>query len=73
MSIAIGFSLWHNWYVYIVLCSDNTYYTGISNNVDKRIIAHNNKKGAKYTKSRLPVKLVYTKYFGNRQDFKKKS
>lgn len=46
------------WYVYIVQCSDNTLYTGISNNVTKRIDAHNKGKGAKYTKTRRPVVLL---------------
>jgi len=45
------------WYVYIVTCSDGTYYTGITTNVDNRIATHNSGKGAKYTKARLPVKL----------------
>lgn len=49
------------YYVYILECSDKTYYTGITNNLEKRILAHNNKKGAKYTRSRTPVTLL--KYF----------
>ncbi|MGL1921202.1 MAG: GIY-YIG nuclease family protein [Hyphomicrobiales bacterium] len=48
-----------NWKVYIIQCADNTLYTGISNNVDKRMEVHNAGKGAKYTRVRLPVKLVY--------------
>lgn len=43
------------YYVYLLECSDGTYYTGSTNNLDKRIAAHNNKKGAKYTKGRTPV------------------
>jgi putative endonuclease len=46
-------------FVYIVQCADNTFYTGWSNNVAKRIEKHNTKKGAKYTRSRTPVRLVY--------------
>lgn len=46
-------------YTYILKCSDNTFYTGWTNDLDKRINAHNNKKGAKYTKSRIPVTLIY--------------
>jgi putative endonuclease len=50
------------WYVYIVRCSrDDSLYTGITNNLDKRIKAHNDGKGARYTKSRRPVSLL--KYF----------
>jgi len=51
------------WYVYIIECSDLTYYTGISNDVEKRIDTHNKKKGSKYTKTRTPVKLVYQQSF----------
>lgn len=46
-------------YAYIVECSDGTLYTGYTNNLEKRINAHNSGKGAKYTRPRLPVKLVY--------------
>lgn len=51
-----------NWFVYIIKCSDETLYTGISNDVTKRIAAHNNGTGAKYTKGRAPVTLL--KQFG---------
>ncbi|OGK21754.1 hypothetical protein A3C23_00285 [Candidatus Roizmanbacteria bacterium RIFCSPHIGHO2_02_FULL_37_13b] len=52
------------YFVYILLCSDNTYYTGCTNNLDRRLKEHNNsKKGAHYTKIRRPVKLVYKKEF----------
>ncbi|WFD12169.1 GIY-YIG nuclease family protein [Tepidibacter hydrothermalis] len=46
-------------YVYIIECSDGTFYTGYTNNLDKRIDTHNKGKGAKYTRCRLPVKLLY--------------
>ena len=46
-------------YTYIVKCADSTFYTGWTNDLDKRIKAHNSGKGAKYTKTRRPVKLVY--------------
>ena len=46
--------------VYIVLCADNTLYTGITKELDRRISEHNSsEKGAKYTKARRPVRLVY--------------
>ncbi|MCF7834714.1 GIY-YIG nuclease family protein [Candidatus Gracilibacteria bacterium] len=49
-------------FVYILRCKDNSLYTGITNNLEKRIFDHNNSKiGAKYTKSRRPVKLVWKK------------
>lgn len=59
------------WFVYIVKCSDNTYYTGISTDVNKRIITHNKGKGAKYTKCRLPVILLYSKEFENKSEASK--
>lgn len=46
-------------YTYIVKCADGTLYTGWTNNLEKRMKAHNSGKGAKYTKTRRPVKLVY--------------
>ena len=48
-----------DWTVYIVKCSDKTFYTGITNNIKLRLETHNSGKGAKYTKNRLPVLLVY--------------
>ncbi|HHW71208.1 MAG TPA: GIY-YIG nuclease family protein [Clostridiales bacterium] len=53
-------------YVYILKCSDNTLYTGWTNNIDRRIKAHSEGKGAKYTKSRLPVKLVYVEEYNDK-------
>ena len=50
------------WCVYILKCSDGSLYTGISNSLSERINTHNSGKGAKYTKSRLPVTLVYKEY-----------
>ena len=50
------------WHVYMVRCSDGTLYTGITNDLEKRIEAHNSgKDGARYTRSRRPVTLVYSK------------
>lgn len=45
--------------VYIVECADGTLYTGWTTDVDRRVQAHNEGKGAKYTRARLPVRLVY--------------
>jgi putative endonuclease len=50
-------------YVYIVRCADGTYYTGYTNNLEKRIKLHNNRNGARYLKSKLPVRLVYAKEY----------
>ena len=49
-------------------CNDNSLYTGITNNLQKRITAHNSGKGAKYTKARLPVKLVYKENYKTKGD-----
>jgi putative endonuclease len=46
------------WYVYILECADGTLYTGITTDVNKRVLTHNKGKGAKYTRTRLPVKLA---------------
>ncbi|MBI4857193.1 MAG: GIY-YIG nuclease family protein [Acetobacterium woodii] len=46
-------------YVYILKCNDNTLYTGWTNNIELRISVHNSGNGAKYTRGRLPVTLVY--------------
>ncbi len=48
------------YYVYIVRCSDNSLYTGSTNDIENRIAAHNEGKGSKYTRSRLPVELNYS-------------
>lgn len=55
-------------YTYIVECSDGSLYTGYTNDLEKRIKVHNSGKGAKYTRSRLPVKLVYFEEFEEKQD-----
>jgi len=57
------------YFVYILECFDKTFYTGITTNLDRRIKEHNNSKlGAKYTKVRRPVKLIYSKNFDNRSE-----
>jgi len=48
------------WRVYIVRCADNSLYTGITVDLNKRLDAHNSGRGAKYTRSRRPVVFVYT-------------
>ena len=47
-----------NWIVYLVRCADESLYCGITNDIEKRLIAHNSGKGAKYTKSRMPVEMA---------------
>ena len=55
-------------YTYIVKCSDKTFYTGWTNDLEKRIEMHNSGKGAKYTKARLPVELVYYEAFDTKEE-----
>lgn len=54
-------------YIYIVECSDKTLYTGWTNDLEKRIRTHNEGKGARYTRSRLPVRLVYQESYDSKQ------
>lgn len=49
--------------VYILRCQDGTLYTGITNNLEKRLATHKNGTGAKYTRSHKPDKIVFTKKF----------
>lgn len=56
-------------YVYILLCSDNTLYTGYTNDLEKRISQHNyGNEGAKYTRSRRPCKLVFHEEFDDKSE-----
>ena len=48
------------WWVYIIECCDSTFYTGITTNLDRRFSEHSSKKGAKYFRSRKPVKIVFS-------------
>lgn len=50
-------------FVYILECSDKTYYTGYTPNITRRLKLHNDGNGAKYTRTRRPVKLVYAKKY----------
>lgn len=55
-------------YTYIVQCADGTYYTGWTVDLEKRVRTHNSGKGAKYTRSRRPVELVYYEEFEDRRE-----
>ena len=58
----------NNWNIYILECSDKSLYTGSTNNVSKRFEDHNSGSGAKYTKARLPVKLLFQKKIGTKSE-----
>ena len=55
-------------YTYVVRCGDGSYYTGWTNHLKKRIQDHNDGKGAKYTKSRRPVELIYYETFATKEE-----
>ena len=55
------------YYTYMVRCSDGTLYTGYTADLHQRVRTHNAKKGAKYTKTRTPVELVYYETFETKQ------
>lgn len=57
-----------NYNCYLLKCSDGSYYCGISNNVDARVLKHNSGKGSKYVRSRLPAVLVYVEQCGSKSD-----
>lgn len=56
------------WYVYILRCADGTLYTGSTTDVEKRVKTHNSGKGARYTRSRLPVEVVYRESAADRSE-----
>lgn len=55
-------------YMYVVECCDGSYYTGYTTDVKKRVTVHNSGKGAKYTRARLPVKLIYAEGFTSKEE-----
>ena len=59
-------------YVYIVKCSDKTNYTGYTNDLEKRLFAHNAGKGAKYTRNRIPVEIVYFEEYEDKSEAMKR-
>ncbi len=56
------------WHVYIIECSDNKLYTGITTDIDRRLSEHNSGKGGRFTRHRTPVKLVYRQSAANRSE-----
>ncbi len=60
------------WYVYILRCRDDTLYTGMTDDLEKRLAAHNAGKGAKYTRGRGPVTMVYHEVYEIATDARKR-
>ena len=58
----------HTWYLYILRCRDGSLYTGITTDVEKRLEAHRSGRGAKYTRGRGPLELVYREECGTHSD-----
>lgn len=48
------------WFVYVLLCTDRTFYTGATNDLEKRFLEHKSGKGGRYTRSHKPIRLVYS-------------
>ena len=55
-------------FFYVLECADQSYYAGYTNNIEKRVAAHNAGKGAKYTRARGPVKCIYIEKFETKQE-----
>ena len=55
-------------YMYVVQCADGTLYTGYTTDIERRIKTHNAGKGAKYTRARLPVKLIFAEGFDSKEE-----
>ncbi len=59
------------WYFYVLTCSDKSLYTGVTTDIDRRVEEHNQKKGAKYTRGRTPVRLFYFRKMKDRSSAQK--
>lgn len=60
------------YYTYMLRCADQSLYTGYTNDIKKRVKLHNEGKGAKYTRSKLPVELVYLEMFSSKSEAMKR-
>ena len=61
-----------NWFLYVLKCNDGTLYTGVTTDIDRRLDEHNaSSKGAKYTRTRRPVELVYWMNYEDRSSAQK--
>ncbi|WP_028400987.1 GIY-YIG nuclease family protein [Ectobacillus panaciterrae] len=58
----------NNYYFYVLECGDGSYYAGYTNDLKRRIAVHNEGKGAKYTRGRLPVQLLYHEKFSSKSE-----
>lgn len=58
----------HNHYFYVLRCKDDTFYAGYTNNLERRLKAHNSGRGAKYTRGRTPVKCIYYEVYETKRE-----
>ncbi len=56
------------WYVYILLCADNSLYTGSTNNLEKRFLDHRSGKGGRYTRSHKPLRIIYQEKLNSKSE-----
>ncbi len=56
------------WFVYIIQCEDNSFYTGATNNLERRFLEHKNGRGGRYTRSHKPVRIIYSENFTTKSD-----
>lgn len=54
------------WFIYVLLCKDGSFYTGITNNLEKRFLEHKLGKGGRYTRSHQVVKIIYSEKLANK-------
>ena len=60
------------WFLYVLLCADGSYYTGVTTDTSRRLYEHNHsQRGAKYTRRRRPVNLIYSVSYANRSEAQK--
>jgi putative endonuclease len=62
----------NGWFLYILECADGSFYTGITNDLEKRLLAHNEGTASKYTRARTPVRIVYSEPVGDRSSATKR-
>jgi putative endonuclease len=60
------------WFCYVLACADGTFYTGITTSLDRRLSMHNRGRASKYTRGRLPVRLVYAESHPNRSSARRR-
>jgi putative endonuclease len=61
-----------SWFLYVIQCQDSSLYTGITTDISRRLKEHNSKKGAFYTKNKIPVELVYQEAMANQSEARKR-